>query len=59
MALWLRERGVSRFVAHVRPDHRASAGIARSLGMEPSGEVHDGEELWTTAPDVERRHCRR
>ncbi|PPS90227.1 GNAT family N-acetyltransferase [Streptomyces sp. MH60] len=59
MALWLRERGVSRFVAHVHPEHRASAGIARSLGMEPSGEVHDFEELWTTAPDAEWRPGRR
>ncbi|WP_247704207.1 hypothetical protein [Streptomyces sp. RK76] len=59
MAQWLRERGVARFVAHVHPDHRASAGIARSLGMEPSEEVHDDEELWTTAPDAERRHDRR
>ncbi|MFD3344189.1 GNAT family N-acetyltransferase [Streptomyces anthocyanicus] len=59
LAQWLRERGVARFVAHVHPDHRASAGIARSLGMEPSEEVHDDEELWTTAPDAERRHDRR
>ncbi|WP_330267639.1 GNAT family N-acetyltransferase [Streptomyces griseorubiginosus] len=46
MALWLRTQGVSGFVAHVHPEHRASAGIARALGMEPTGEVHDSEELW-------------
>lgn len=59
MALWLCERGVARLLAHVHPEHRASAGIARSLGMRPSGEVHDSEELWTTAPDAGRRYGRR
>ncbi|MCW1093633.1 MULTISPECIES: GNAT family N-acetyltransferase [Streptomyces] len=59
MACWLRARGVARLVAHVHPEHLASAGIARSLGMQPSGEVHDFEELWTTAPDTGPRHGRR
>lgn len=46
MADWLRTQGVAGFVAHVHPEHAASAGIARALGMERTGEVHDSEELW-------------
>ncbi|MDT0448220.1 GNAT family N-acetyltransferase [Streptomyces hesseae] len=46
MVLWLRTQGVAGFVAHVHPGHGASAGIARALGMKPTGEVHDSEMLW-------------
>lgn len=54
MVLWLRTQGVAGFVAHVHPGHQASAGIARALGMKPTGEVHDSEILWATT-----RHSRR
>ena len=43
----LREAGVSRFTASIHPDHTASAGVARALGLFPTGTVVDGEIRWT------------
>ncbi|GGY42729.1 GNAT family N-acetyltransferase [Streptomyces omiyaensis] len=42
---WLRPR-VRTVVAHVHPGHAASAAVARSAGLVPTGEVHDGEVRW-------------
>ena len=39
--------GVARFTAHVHPDHAASAGVSRALGMAPTGVVVDGELRWS------------
>ena len=47
MTGWLREHGVTRFTAHVHPDHGASAAVARSLGLSPSDVVVDGEIRWS------------
>jgi RimJ/RimL family protein N-acetyltransferase len=44
---WLAVRGVRRFSAHIHPDHHASAGVARRLGLQPTDRVVDGELLWT------------
>jgi RimJ/RimL family protein N-acetyltransferase len=38
--------GVTTFVAHVHPDHAASAAIARRLGMQPTEPRDDGEIRW-------------
>ena len=43
---WLRERGVTRFVAHIHPDHAASAAVARHLGLAATDERRDGEVRW-------------
>jgi RimJ/RimL family protein N-acetyltransferase len=43
---WPREQGVTRFVAHVHPDHAASAAVARHLGLAPTAERRDGEVRW-------------
>ena len=43
---WLREQGVARFVAHIHPDHAASAAVARHLGLEATDELCGGEVLW-------------
>jgi RimJ/RimL family protein N-acetyltransferase len=43
---WLREHGVTRFVAHIHPDHGASAAVARHLGLAPSDGRRDGEVRW-------------
>lgn len=40
--------GVTRFVADIHPEHVASQGVARDLGMEPTGELVDGEARWAT-----------
>jgi RimJ/RimL family protein N-acetyltransferase len=43
---WLRDHGVARFVAHIHPDHVASAAVARHLGLAATDEVRDGEVRW-------------
>jgi RimJ/RimL family protein N-acetyltransferase len=42
----LRAAGVATFVAHVHPDHAASAAIARRLGLRPTQARDDGEIRW-------------
>ncbi len=46
MVAWLREQEVTAFVAHIHPDHAASAAIARSLGLVPTSTIEDGEVRW-------------
>lgn len=48
MADWLRAHGVAVLIAHVHPDHLASIGVARRLGLEPTDIEVDGENRWTT-----------
>ncbi|MET9951302.1 GNAT family N-acetyltransferase [Streptomyces sp. NPDC006339] len=43
---WLRERGVPRLVAHVHPEHHASAAVAAAAGLAPTEVFHDGERRW-------------
>jgi RimJ/RimL family protein N-acetyltransferase len=42
----LRTAGIATFVAHVHPDHAASAAIARRLGLQPTQPRDDGEIRW-------------
>jgi len=42
----LRSAGIATFVAHVHPDHAASAAIARRLGLQPTQPRDDGEIRW-------------
>jgi RimJ/RimL family protein N-acetyltransferase len=37
---------VHAVVAHIHPDHRASAAVAAAAGLAPTGELHDGEIRW-------------
>jgi RimJ/RimL family protein N-acetyltransferase len=46
MAVWLRQQGATPLVAHVHPDHAASAAVARSIGLAPTSIVVDGEVRW-------------
>jgi len=46
MVGWLLAQGVAVLVAHVHPDHRASQGVAASVGMANTRTVVDGEERW-------------
>ncbi|PJJ53364.1 RimJ/RimL family protein N-acetyltransferase [Mumia flava] len=43
---WLRERGIGRVVAHVHPDHTASASVAAAAGLERTDVLNDGEVRW-------------
>lgn len=46
MLTWLRENGVAEIVAHVHPEHGASAAVARALGLTPTATIVDGEVRW-------------
>ena len=43
---WLRQQGAGTIVAHVHPDHHASAAVARAAGLAPADRWHDGEIRW-------------
>ncbi|MGC5331560.1 GNAT family N-acetyltransferase [Micromonospora sp. DT62] len=43
---WLAERDIRALVAHVHPDHRASARVAERLGLRATDERADGEVRW-------------
>ncbi|MFF4588757.1 GNAT family N-acetyltransferase [Streptomyces sp. NPDC001388] len=46
LVAWLREHGVRTVVAHVHPDHLASAAVARAAGLVPTEDTQDGELRW-------------
>ena len=47
LADWLCASGTAdAVVAHIHPDHAASAAVARAAGLVPTGEWHDGELVW-------------
>jgi RimJ/RimL family protein N-acetyltransferase len=43
---WLRHQGVSKIVANIHPEHRASAIVAGRAGLRPTDEYADGERIW-------------
>lgn len=51
LVAWLGEHDVDDIVAHIHPDHRASAKVASRAGLAPTDECVDGEHVWraTTA----------
>ncbi|GGS11742.1 acetyltransferase [Streptomyces aureoverticillatus] len=52
LVAWLRGRpGVTSVLAHIHPDHGASAAVARAAGLAPTGEWHDEEVKWRLALD--------
>lgn len=47
---WLAGRpAVRTVVAHIHPDHRASAAVATAAGLAPTEERQDGEVRWSRA----------
>jgi RimJ/RimL family protein N-acetyltransferase len=46
LVVWLTGTGVGTIVAHVHPDHRASAVVAERAGLEPTDVLVDGERTW-------------
>ncbi len=50
MVGWLRDDDVTRLRAAIHPDHLASQAVARSLGLEPTDEIDDGEVVWRSRP---------
>jgi RimJ/RimL family protein N-acetyltransferase len=49
MVSWLRHRGANTIVAHIQPDHHASAAVARAAGLEPTPVFVDREIRWQSS----------
>jgi RimJ/RimL family protein N-acetyltransferase len=47
LVAWLAERDVATVIAHVHPEHRASAAVAAAAGLAATDEVDDGEIRWS------------
>jgi RimJ/RimL family protein N-acetyltransferase len=45
MAAWLREQGARMLFAEIHPDHGASMGVARRLGLKPGEQILDSGEI--------------
>lgn len=43
---WLHKQPVRTVIAHIHPEHHASAAVATAAGLAPTGEQHDGEIRW-------------
>jgi RimJ/RimL family protein N-acetyltransferase len=43
----LRNGGIALFTAHIHPEHVASGGVARALGLSPTETGVDGEIRWS------------
>jgi RimJ/RimL family protein N-acetyltransferase len=43
---WLGQHAVPMVVAHIHPDHRASAAVATAAGLTPTSVWHEGEVRW-------------
>jgi RimJ/RimL family protein N-acetyltransferase len=46
---WLGRRDVHEIVAHIHPDHLASAKVASRAGLRPTRDEVDGERVWRRA----------
>ncbi|MFG2659941.1 GNAT family N-acetyltransferase [Streptomyces sp. NPDC048425] len=46
LVAWLGQRFVRTVVAHIHPDHAASAAVATACGLAPTDRMHDGEVRW-------------
>jgi RimJ/RimL family protein N-acetyltransferase len=52
LVAWLRAEGAAEIVAHIHPQHRASAAVATSAGLRPTDEMADGERVWRLPPSA-------
>jgi RimJ/RimL family protein N-acetyltransferase len=55
---WLDSRHVHDLVAHIHPDHVASARVAMRAGFQPTHDQVDGEQVWRRQTSGPSR-CRR
>ena len=49
LVTWLRGQRAGRIIAHIHPDHTASAAVAAAIGLVRTDVLEDGEYLWNTA----------
>ena len=47
---WLSRVPVQAVVAHIHPEHQASAAVATAAGLTPTDERQDGEIRWRRSP---------
>jgi RimJ/RimL family protein N-acetyltransferase len=52
LVAWLGAHRVPTVVAHIHPDHRASAAVATAAGLTATDEWHDGEVRWRRGPTL-------
>ncbi|NBM15915.1 GNAT family N-acetyltransferase [Streptomyces sp. GC420] len=43
---WLSRQRVQTVIAHIHPEHHASAAVAATAGLAPTGEWNEGEVRW-------------
>jgi RimJ/RimL family protein N-acetyltransferase len=43
---WLARQPIHTVIAHIHPDHHASAAVATAAGLISTAELHDGEIRW-------------
>ena len=46
---WLGRLPVAAVIAHIHPRHDASAAVAATAGLVPTGHLRDGEMTWCLA----------
>ncbi|MEV0234852.1 GNAT family N-acetyltransferase [Nonomuraea sp. NPDC050786] len=46
LVIHLADEGIGTVVAHIHPDHAASAAVATAAGLRPTDRWHDGEVRW-------------
>ncbi|MGW7638040.1 GNAT family N-acetyltransferase [Streptomyces decoyicus] len=46
LVAWLRRQHVRTLVAHIHPDHAASAAVAAAAGLTPTSQEQEGEIRW-------------
>jgi RimJ/RimL family protein N-acetyltransferase len=56
---WLDSRHVHDLVAHIHPDHLASAKVAMRAGFQPTHDQVDGEQVWHRQTSRPRSRCGR
>jgi RimJ/RimL family protein N-acetyltransferase len=50
---WLRAESAGSVIAHVHPDHRASAAVAAAAGLTPTDVWQDGEVRWLRSFEIQ------
>ncbi|GAA2932963.1 GNAT family N-acetyltransferase [Streptomyces enissocaesilis] len=43
---WLSQQQAQTVIAHIHPEHQASAAVATAAGLTPTGEWHEDEIRW-------------
>lgn len=54
LVVWLFEQDVGVVAARIHPDHRASISVARHAGLQRTGDMLEGEEVWERTLGVPR-----